>query len=108
MYKIAVLGDRDSVLGFKALGLDIFPVEGTDEARSTLHKLAKPAAGAQSEYAIIYITEQLASALQADVDRYKTSVTPAVILIPGKSGSLGLGARALQSAIERAVGADIG
>ena len=102
MYKIAVLGDRDSVLGFKALGLDIFPVEGTDEARHALHKLAK------EEYAIIYITEQLAAVLQADINKYKTSVTPAVILIPGKAGSLGLGAQALQSAIERAVGADIG
>jgi len=101
MYKIAVLGDRDSVLGFKALGLDIFPVEGTEEARQTLHKLAK------ENYAIIYVTEQLAAVLTADIDRYKTSVTPAVILIPGKSGSLGLGARALQSAVERAVGADI-
>ena len=102
MYKIAVLGDRDSVLGFKALGLDIFPVEGNEEARHALHKLAK------EDYAIIYITEQLAAVLQADINRYKTSVTPAVILIPGKSGSLGLGAQALQSAIERAVGADIG
>ena len=102
MYKIAVLGDRDSVLGFKALGLDIFPVEGNEEARHTLHRLAK------EEYAIIYITEQLAAVLQADINRSKTSVTPAVILIPGKSGSLGLGAQALQSAIERAVGADIG
>ena len=102
MYKIAVLGDRDSVLGFKALGLDIFPVEGTDEARHALHKLAK------EEYAIIYITEQLAAVLQADINKYKTSVTPAVILIPGKAGSLGLGAQALQSAIERAVGPDIG
>ncbi len=54
MYKIAVLGDRDSVLGFKALGLDIFPVEGVEEGRQTLHKLAK------EEYAIVYITEQLA------------------------------------------------
>ena len=27
MYKIAVLGDRDSVLGFKALGLDTYFVE---------------------------------------------------------------------------------
>ena len=44
----------------------------------------------------------------ADIARYKTSVTPAVILIPGKSGSLGLGTQALQSAVERAVGADIG
>ena len=102
MYKIAVLGDRDSVLGFKALGLDIFPAEGTEEARQTLHKLAK------EDYAIIYITEQLATALSADINRYKTSVTPAVILIPGKGGSLGLGAQALQIDIERAVGADIG
>ncbi len=102
MYKIAVLGDRDSVLGFKALGLDTYFVESSDEARITLHRLAK------EDYAIIYITEQLADTIGADIARYKTSVTPAVILIPGKTGSLGLGAQALQSAIERAVGADIG
>ena len=47
MYKIAVLGDRDSVLGFKALGLDIVPTEGVEEGRQALHKLAK------EEYAII-------------------------------------------------------
>ena len=102
MYKIAVLGDRDSVLGFKALGLDTYFVETTDEARHTLHQLAK------EDYAIIYVTEQLAANLSADIARYKTEVTPAVILIPGKTGSLGLGARALQNAVERAVGADIG
>lgn len=102
MYKIAVLGDRDSVLGFKALGLDTHFVESTEEARTALHRLAK------EDYAIIYITEQLAGELGADIDRYKNAVTPAVILIPGKTGSLGLGARALQSAVERAVGADIG
>ena len=102
MYKIAVLGDRDSVLGFKALGLDVSFVEDADIAREELHRLAR------EDYAIIYITEQLAADIPADVARYKTSVTPAVILIPGKTGSLGLGAQALQSAVERAVGADIG
>ena len=102
MYKIAVLGDWDSVMGFKALGLDTFFVEEADEARHTLHRIAK------EEYAIIYITEQLAQLVPADIARYKTETTPAIILIPGKSGSLGLGAQALQTAIERAVGADIG
>ena len=102
MYKIAVLGDRDSVMGFKALGLDTFFVEEADEARHTLHRIAK------EEYAIIYITELLAQLVPADIARYKTETTPAIILIPGKSGSLGLGAQALQTAIERAVGADIG
>ena len=101
-YQIAAVGDWESVMGFRALGLDTYFVETTDEARHTLHQLAK------EDYAIIYITEQLAELLSADIDRYKTSVTPAVILIPGKTGSLGLGARALQNAVERAVGADIG
>ena len=101
MYKIAVLGDRDSVLGFKALGLDVVFVEDTDTAREELHRLAR------EDYAIIYITEQLAKDLPGEIAKYKDAVTPAVILIPGKTGSLGLGASALQSAIERAVGADI-
>ena len=102
MYKIAVLGDRDSVMGFKALGLDTFFVEEAEEARHTLHRVAK------EEYAIVYVTEQLAQLIPADIARYKTETTPAVILIPGKTGSLGLGAQALQTAIERAVGADLG
>ena len=47
MYKIAVIGDRDSVLGFRALGLDVFPTEDTDAGRRTLHRLA------QEDYAVI-------------------------------------------------------
>ena len=101
MYKIAVMGDRDSVLGFRALGLEVFPCEDAAEARKTLHRLAR------SEYAVIYITEQLSTLISSEIDRYKDELTPAVILIPGKSGSLGLGQDALQSAVERAVGADI-
>ncbi len=101
MYKIAVMGDRDSVLGFRALGLDVFPCEEAAEARRQLHHLA------HADYAVIYITEQLSSQLTSEIERYKDSVTPAIILIPGKAGSMGLGASALKSAVERAVGADI-
>ena len=32
MYKIAVLGERESVMGFAALGLAVFPVESAEEA----------------------------------------------------------------------------
>ena len=101
MYKIAVMGDRDSVLGFMALGLDVFPVSSAVEARSRLFKLAR------EDYAIIYITEQLAQNLSAEIERFKDTVTPAVILIPGKEGTLGIGSTALTRAVERAVGANI-
>ena len=100
-YKIAVLGDRDSVLGFRALGLEAFPAETVEEARRILHTLAK------ENYAIVYLTEQYAAGMAADVDRYKDELTPAIILIPGKEGSLGIGMANVKSAVERAGGADI-
>ena len=36
MYKIGVMGGRETVMGFKALGLDVFPVDSADEARQLL------------------------------------------------------------------------
>ena len=42
MYKIAVMGDRDSVLGFKALGLEVCPVADGEEGRRALHHIQLP------------------------------------------------------------------
>ena len=101
MYKIAVIGDSDSVLGFKALGLDVYPVESVDQAKRTIHRLAK------ENYAVIYLTEQLAVHMDEVLNRYKDELTPAIILIPGKEGSLGIGMANVKKSVERAVGADI-
>jgi V/A-type H+-transporting ATPase subunit F len=103
MYKIAVMGSRDTVIGFKALGLDTFPVSDEAEAKSAFHYLTK----ADKDYAIIYLEETFAKALACEIDQFKDCVTPAIILIPGREGPLGLGQSALQAAVERAVGADI-
>lgn len=100
-YRIAVLGDKDSILGFRALGLDTYPVDNGEQARVTLHRIAR------ENYAVIYLTETLAVELEADIARYKDDLTPAVILIPGKEGSLGIGMNNIKTAVERAVGADI-
>jgi V/A-type H+-transporting ATPase subunit F len=53
------------------------------------------------------MTEQLAAQLQPDIARYQDALTPAIILIPGKEGSLGIGMANVKTAVERAVGADI-
>ncbi len=100
-YKIAALGDRDSVLGFRALGLDVFPVENVDQARDQLRRLAK------ESYAIVYLTEGFAKDMGPDIVRYQDQLTPAVILIPGREGSLGIGMANVKTTVERAVGADI-
>ena len=100
-YRIAVVGDWESVMGFRALGLDTYPVSQPEEARRKIHELAK------SDCAVIYLTEQLAAELTDVLDRYKDELRPAIILIPGRAGSLGIGKKNILSSIERAVGADI-
>ena len=87
-------------MGFRALGLDTYPVTSVDEAREKVRELAK------TNCAVIYLTEQLAKDMEDVLARYKNELRPAIILIPGREGSLGIGKNNIQRAIERAVGAD--
>ena len=103
MYKIAVMGGADTVLGFKALGLDTAPVSDDDDARRTFKRLTAP----EAQYAIIYIEERLSLVLASEIAEYNDKPVPAIILIPGRDGSMGLGLTALHDAVIRAVGADI-
>ncbi len=41
MYKIAVIGDKDSVLAFKILGVDVFITLDAQEARKTIDRISK-------------------------------------------------------------------
>ena len=102
MYKIAVIGDRDSVYGFSALGMDTYFVKPDEEPSKLFKKLC------QSEnYSIIYITEALASVLENEIEKYSDQKTPAIILIPGTTGNTGQGMAAVKTSVEKAVGSDI-
>lgn len=101
MYKIAVLGDRDSIYGFAALGLEVFPVTDSETGARTLRNLA------EQDYAVVYITEALAKDLETELDRYRESILPAVIPIPGVHGNTGMGIGMVKKSVEQAVGSDI-
>ena len=103
MLKIAVIGDAGTVIGFKALGLEAYPTSNAEEAAVILKKLTAEDAG----YAIIYIEERLSVELRGIIDKFKDSPVPAIIVIPGRDGSSGLGLAALNAAVERAVGTNI-
>lgn len=105
MDKIAVMGYSDSVVGFKALGLDVFPVDDVSAAKKTLQSLVKQSDDV--EYGIIYIEETIAAGILDEIARYKDRLSPAIILIPGRDGPVGLGQNALKEAVEKAVGSDI-
>jgi V/A-type H+-transporting ATPase subunit F len=103
MLKIAVIGGPETVMGFKAVGLDVFPAIDDREALNILNKLTEN----PDNYAIIYIEETLAVNMQKEIAKYSESPIPAIILIPGREGSIGLGQSALKAAVERAIGTNI-
>ena len=101
MYKVAAMGDRDSITGLSSLGLEIFPAEEAGEAARLLMRLAG------SGYAVIYLTEALASKIPEEIAKYRFERIPAVILIPGISGNTGAGLANVRISVEKAVGMDI-
>ena len=88
MYKIAVMGDYDSIYGFATLGLSICPVKDRDEAKTKLRQLA------EGNYGIIYITEAVAAQIPSEIN-------------PGVSGNTGAGVEGVKKTVEQAVGSDI-
>ncbi|MBQ2739332.1 MAG: V-type ATP synthase subunit F [Oscillibacter sp.] len=99
--RIAVIGDWNSILGFRALGLETYPASTSEEAKEILRDLAK------ENCSVVYLTEQLAKDMSDTIGRYKDALRPAIILIPGREGSLGIGRENIQQAIKRAIGTDI-
>ncbi len=101
MYKIAALGDKDSIYGFASLGVNIFPADDAAQGTKILRRLA------EAEYAVIYITEQLAAQMSAELESYASRPLPAIIPIPGVRGNTGLGLDNVSKFVEKAVGSDI-
>lgn len=101
MSKVGIIGDKDSVMGFLALGIDIFPAYTPEDIKKTIHKLV------ENEYAIIYITEEASLKAGESLARYKDLELPAIIVIPGIEGSMGLGMNEVRESAKRAIGADI-
>lgn len=101
MSKIGIIGDADSVLGFKAFGLEAHACLTKDEASATLNRIVR------DDYGIIFITERFYKELEDEIAKYAELRVPAIVAIPGSDGSYGIGLSNVKHAVEKAVGADI-
>ncbi len=97
---IAVVGDKDSVLAFKAIGIDAYPVDGEMQARSVVRELART-------YSVIFITDAIAAQIESLLKRYKTRPYPVVVPIPSAEGNTGFGMQGIKNDVEKAIGSDI-
>ncbi|MGE5573523.1 MAG: V-type ATP synthase subunit F [Bacteroidota bacterium] len=101
MYRFAAVGEEETVFGFRALGVDVFIVGREDDAASVLQEARK------GGYAGIFVTEQVAKAVPDVIEGFGGAPLPAVLIILGVGGSLGLASQRMKKIVEKAVGADI-
>lgn len=98
---IAVVGEKDSIYCFAALGLEIYVADTAEQALEHIKALAERGC------AVIYLVERFAEELEEKLEKYRDLPTPAIIPIPGAVGNTGYGMRSVRRSIEKAVGSDI-
>lgn len=98
--KMAILGEGDSVLAFKAGGVDAFYASDREQAKDILRKLAK-------EYAVIFITEKLAGEMDDLLTKFNQSPYPVILPVPSGDGSDGYAKAKMKERMEKALGVDI-
>ena len=101
MVKIAVLGDTESIKGFAAVGLDIYPCDRDNDSPEEFKKILS------AGYGVIFVTERLVPFLEKEIEKTDKQLSPSVVPITGVSGNNGFGTAALKAAVEKAVGSDI-
>lgn len=99
--KIAVIGDKDAVLGFKAVGVEVFDATTAEQASALVKKLS------QQGYAVLFLAEDLAEQIPETLAKVKTQAFPAVVPIPTNGKSNGFGMKGIKADVEKAIGVDI-
>lgn len=101
MPSVAVIGDRERVAGFAALGLDGYPAHTRAEAETALEKAQR--AGC----ALILVTAEAARLVSERLDRLRQKEGPPVLILPGETGNTGQAEREIEAAIRQAAGAGL-
>lgn len=101
MYKMAVIGDKDSVLAFRAMGISVIIPKTDREIRDSIDSLAK------DNYGIIFIIEEYAKKVEETIRRYDSRPIPAIVLIPSNRGTLNIGMKNIDKYVEKAIGSNI-
>ena len=96
----AIIGNGQSVLAFKAGGVDAYLAADADDARNILRRLART-------YKVIFITDDLARPLDDLINRMNEQAYPVVVPVPSQTGANGYAKEKMRSQMERALGVDI-
>jgi vacuolar-type H+-ATPase subunit F/Vma7 len=96
--KIGIIGEKNMVLGFNDLGMDVFAIEKDEDFAEAKDKIVE-------NFAVVFITEAIADKYNLD-DLYNRTL-PAILIIPGIKRSLEKSSSHLKKILERALGSEL-
>ena len=99
--KIAAVGDRASIIIFHTAGIKTRAVNDAKEAELAIRELATDG------FRIIFISEKYNDELADILEKYRKVAYPAIIPIPDRSGTMGIGNKKIIDNMERAIGTNI-
>jgi V/A-type H+-transporting ATPase subunit F len=97
--RIAVIGERDTILPFRALGLEIVPMNPDERVNEQVEKLLK------EKVRIIFFTPDLFPHLQPIMERTRKSPVPCFIALP--TAKVEITIERLRRLVAKAIGADL-
>jgi len=102
MLKIVIIGEKEDILPYQSIGVEIEPVKTTADTVSALRKTAQ-----NPSVAIILITENMAEQCLDTIMELRNKTAKAITIIPTEQGSRNTSMVELSKEIGRAVGVDI-
>jgi len=100
--KIAFVGEKDMVYPMKAIGADVYPVEEMKDALSIMRDVLS------KDYGIVFYSEELHSKIRDLIEEYREKPYPALVPLPGVTGSKGIGIELLKEIMKKAAGITLG
>ncbi|MEX1026954.1 MAG: V-type ATP synthase subunit F [Candidatus Paceibacterota bacterium] len=109
-YTIAIIGPHDLVSGFRALGVEVFNADSSEEALKIITDLKKQTVSEDraGAYGVVFVIDFLINGIPDDeYQKVTAGALPSIIAIPGLNGDKEAGTRKLRQLTEKAIGSDI-
>lgn len=98
--EIAVVGNLDSILVFKSIGLDVFEVADKDSTINVIENLL-------SNYKIIYITDDFAPFIENIIKETSKEMFPIITIIPSGTNNSDYALKNIENSVEHTLGINI-
>jgi len=102
MSKIVIIGEKEDILPYQSIGVEIEPVKTIADTVAILRKIVQ-----NPSVIIILITENMAEQCLDTITELRSKTAKAITIVPTEQGSRHTSLTELNKEISRAVGMDI-